>query len=108
MGCYYLSENINNGYIMYQTKGIQISIKRFKADLLSGSKIFNVYFQYYDDSANNWVTVHNLKTKADWTFYEYECNLDKNVFTTAVRIYTDTIKTSGNNFSINNFQVYPK
>lgn len=109
IGCYYENEDIPNGYVMFETKGIQISIKRFKARIGVIGKAYDIYLEYYDNENNTWTTVYNTTMKDTWTKpKEIEYTLDNSVFTTAVRIYTTTTKTYRNNLKVINFQVYPQ
>lgn len=105
---YYESENVPNSYVEFSTKGILMYIKTINASIMANSKSYNYYLQYLDKDTNEWVTIKNGVIPPCWgNPTKVQAEVDEAIYTTAIRIYTDTVKTSGNNFSVVSFQAYP-
>lgn len=105
---YYESENISNSYVEFSTKGILMYIKKVTASVMTTGKSYNYYLQYLNKDNNQWITVNEGKISPCWENpIKIEGELNEAIYTTAIRIYTDTIKTSGNNFSVVSIQAYP-
>ena len=106
---YYESENIATGYVQWSTNGVLMSIKKITASIGANAKTYNWYLQYLDMNTNNWVTINSGSVNSG--FWNGDANvegeLETPIYTTSFRIYTNTTKTSGNNFAFHSLQAYP-
>lgn len=105
---YYFSENIPYSYVEFESRSVLMKIKKITASIMASNKTYNWYLQYLDMQTNEWVTVKSGTIGYDWgSPINEEVELEEPVYTTAFRVYTDTLKNSGNNFAVVSLQAYP-